>query len=176
MNIEHRTLNIERSTSNGKQDGAVESIGLRHLAVFLFFLFKIRCSMLDVRRSSLNRGFTLLEVMIAVAIIALALTTLLGLQTRSVSLANEAKFFTTAALLAQERMAAMEVEQPDRLVGGAGDFGAELPDYRWEVTVSDVDVPEVEGLADHLKRIDVIVFRGSGDQYRYPLRLYRFVE
>jgi len=114
-----------------------------------------------------------------VAIIAVALTTLLGLQSRSLSLANEAKFFTTAALLAQGKMAEMELEEPARLVDQAGDFGEDFRDYRWEVTISDVDLPDipgVEGLAEHLKRIDVMIRRGSGEQYRYPLRFYRFVQ
>ncbi|NIP42655.1 MAG: type II secretion system protein, partial [Gammaproteobacteria bacterium] len=43
-----------------------------------------------------NKGFTLLEVMIAVALIAIALTTLLGSQSQSVSFANSAKFETMA--------------------------------------------------------------------------------
>jgi general secretion pathway protein I len=50
------------------------------------------------------RGFTLLEVMVALAVIAIGLTALLGSHSQSVSLATEAKFNTTVALLAQQKM------------------------------------------------------------------------
>ena len=53
-------------------------------------------------------GFTLLEVMVAMAIIAIALTAVLGSQSKSLSLASEAKFSTTVALLAQSKMAEIE--------------------------------------------------------------------
>jgi prepilin-type N-terminal cleavage/methylation domain-containing protein len=49
-------------------------------------------------------GFTLLEVMVAMSIIAIALTAVLGSQSQSVSLASEAKFNTTAPLLAQSKI------------------------------------------------------------------------
>jgi prepilin-type N-terminal cleavage/methylation domain-containing protein len=42
----------------------------------------------QMRKNFANKGFTLLEVMIAVALIAIALTTLLGSQSQSVSFAN----------------------------------------------------------------------------------------
>ena len=59
-----------------------------------------------------NSGFTLLEVMIAMAIIAIALVAVFGSQSQSLSLANEAKFSTTAALLAQSKMAEIETLNP----------------------------------------------------------------
>ena len=62
-----------------------------------------------------NRGFSLLEVMIAVALIAIALTTLLGSQAQSVSYANSAKFETMAALLAQSKMSEITVQNADSL-------------------------------------------------------------
>jgi general secretion pathway protein I len=62
-----------------------------------------------------NRGFTLLEVMIAVALIAIALTTLLGSQSQSVSFANSAKFETMAALLAVVILAMNTQGMPGRL-------------------------------------------------------------
>jgi prepilin-type N-terminal cleavage/methylation domain-containing protein len=46
------------------------------------------------------RGFTLLEVLVAVAVLGVALVTLLGLQARNVRLAAESRDLTLAALLA----------------------------------------------------------------------------
>ena len=47
-----------------------------------------------------RKGFTLLEVLVAMAILAIAMVTLFGAQSQSLSLATEAKFNTNASLLA----------------------------------------------------------------------------
>ena len=125
--------------------------------------------------SKRNWGFTLLEVMIALAIIAIALVTVLGSQSQSLSLASEAKFKTTAALLAQSKMAEIEAESPENLASNSGDFGETFPNYHWELTVSDLAFAGVEEVLDYLKQIDLVVSWGEQDQYQYRLRLYRFV-
>lgn len=119
-------------------------------------------------------GFTLLEVMLAVAMIAIALTAVLGSQTQSVSLANESKFSTTAPLLAQGKMAEIEVTKPEQLISDSGDFGEYFPNYHWELKVSDLILPGAERISNYLKRIDLLVAWGEDEQYEYRLRLYRF--
>ena len=121
------------------------------------------------------RGFTLLEVMVAMAIIAIALTAVLGSQSQSLSLASEAKFNTTAALLAQSKMAEIEAEKPEDLTSDSGDFGEDYPGYRWDKSVDDVTFDEPEGVSDYLKRIDLIISWEEREQYEYRLRLYKFV-
>lgn len=125
-----------------------------------------------MRRDS---GFTLLEVMIAIAIIAIALVAVLGSQSQSLSLASEAKFNTTAALLAQSKMAEVEAASPEELISNSGDFGEDFPDYRWELTVSDVGFLGAEEALDYLKQIDLVVSWGEHKSYQYRVRLYRFV-
>ncbi len=105
------------------------------------------------------RGFTLLEVMIAIAILAIAFTSLFGSQSQSLSLAAEAKFNSTAALLAQEKIA----EYESGLVGfidDEGDFGENFPGFTWEVEVLDSDFGDIE-LLDNLevpvRRIDLTI-------------------
>lgn len=120
-------------------------------------------------------GFTLLEVMVAVAIIAIALTAVLGSQSQSVSLASEAKFSTVAAFLAQSKMAEIESAGPDDLTSDAGDFGEDYPDYRWETEVNDVTLADSEKAGDYLKQIDLNVSWGENGLYQYSLRLYGFV-
>ena len=119
-------------------------------------------------------GFTLLEVMVAMAIIAIALTAVLGSQSQSVSLASEAKFNTTAPLLAQSKIAEVEVAEQNDLTGDSGDFGEDFPDYTWELSVEDITFEEPENVSDLLKRIDLKVSWGEEEQYQYRLRLYRF--
>jgi len=119
-----------------------------------------------------NRGFTLLEVMIAVAILAIALTTLLGSQSQSVSFANSAKFETMAALLAQSKMSEITIQAADSLSSDSGDFGDDYPGYRWESTVSNVSIEGLDTIADYLKQIDLAVTWGP---FSYNIRLYHYV-
>ena len=120
-------------------------------------------------------GFTLLEVMIAIAIIAITLVAVFGSQSQSLSLANEAKFSTTAALLAQSKMAEIEAVNPEDLASDSGDFGENFPNYHWNLTVSDVSFAGVDEALDYLKQIDLDLFYGEQSQYQYDIRLYRFI-
>ena len=122
-----------------------------------------------------SRGFTLLEVMIAVAIIAIALMAVLGSQSQGLSLAGESRFNRTATLLAQGKMAEIEaVKDQKDLNSDAGDFGDEFPGYTWQLSVNEVLFDGAETISDRLKQIDLEVSRGSDELYQYRLRLYRF--
>ena len=120
-------------------------------------------------------GFTLLEVMVALSIIAIALTAVFGSQSQSVDLAGEAKFNITAPLLAQSKMAELEVMEADDLTGDSGDFGEDFPGYAWSCEVDDVSFDKPENASLHLKRIDLVVSWGESEHYQYGLTLYRFV-
>ncbi len=62
-------------------------------------------------------GFTLIEIMVALAIIAVAFVALLGLRNRDIVLHDEARAVIAATALAQQRMA-------DATIGGFPDIGA----------------------------------------------------
>ena len=119
-------------------------------------------------------GFTLLEIMFAVSIIAISVVAVFGSQSQSLSLANEAKFNTTASLLAQSKMAETEAIKPEDLMSGSGDFGEDFPEYQWNLTVEDLEFSSIEE-TKHLKQIGLTVSYGQTGRYRYNLRLYRFV-
>lgn len=119
-----------------------------------------------------NRGFTLLEVMVSVALIAVALVTLLGSQSQSVSFANSAKFETMAALLAQAKMSEITTQGNDFLFDDRGDFGDDFPGYTWESSVSDVSIEGIDNIADYLKQVDITVRWGV---YSYNIRQYHYV-
>jgi general secretion pathway protein I len=126
----------------------------------------------------LNRkveGFTLLEVMVAMAIIAIAMTAVLSLQSQSISLASEAKFSTTAALLAQNKMAETEWGNRLDLSSDSGDFEEDFPGYTWQVKVEDVSMDLPENVSNHLKEMTVIISWGEEGVYRYQLKAYRFL-
>ena len=122
-------------------------------------------------------GFTLLEVMISVAIIAIVLMAVLGSQSQGLSLSGESRFNRTAALLAQGKMAEIEtVKDLGDLNSDSGDFGDEFPGYTWQLSVREVLFDGAEKISSRLKQIDLEVYWGSDELYQYRLRLYRFFQ
>ena len=56
-----------------------------------------------------QRGFTLMEVMVSLAILGLALTTIAGIQANSFEASNYARRVTVATMLARSKMIAIEL-------------------------------------------------------------------
>ncbi|RAL22818.1 hypothetical protein DL240_07955 [Lujinxingia litoralis] len=105
--------------------------------------------MINRRRTS--RGFTLVEVLIALAILASALTILMGTVSQSGQQSVYASRLTTASLLARGKMVDLEYVLKEEGFNASqrqfsGDFSREgYPDLRWEATVDPVEIPpEVE--------------------------------
>ncbi|MDD3815615.1 MAG: prepilin-type N-terminal cleavage/methylation domain-containing protein [Desulfocapsaceae bacterium] len=118
-------------------------------------------------------GFTLLEVMIAISLLAIALTTLFGSQSQSVSLGGTVKFNTQAPLLAQLKLAefSTNVERPS---SDSGDFGDDFPGYQWKMETEDVTLETSEilsKLADTLQLLTLTISWGN-DHYVYQIQSY----
>jgi general secretion pathway protein I len=110
-------------------------------------------------------GFTLMEVMIAMAILAIALVAVFQLQSQSISMSTDSRFMTTAALLAQSKM--VEVEAGSTLTSHSedGDFGPDYAQYTWHLEVSDTQLPQ-------FKKIEVTITNKlfiSGGTYKLVL-------
>jgi len=91
-------------------------------------------------------GFTLLEVMVALAVIATAFTALLGLHVRNLRLAAREQAYTQALLLARSLITEVELGGYPEIGIGEGDFEeshpGRYPGFRWQRTVSDFPVPD----------------------------------
>jgi general secretion pathway protein I len=83
-----------------------------------------------------DSAFTLLEVMIAMAVVAIALMSLLALQHQSLQSVIRSQESTKAALLAQDMMTRAELDRFPELGTRSGDFQDFYPDqypaYRWQ--------------------------------------------
>lgn len=108
-------------------------------------------------------GFTLLEVLVAVAVLGLALVSLLSLHVRNIDLIGRDRRVTEATLLARGLMSEVESGPFPDLGVESGDFELDYPerypDLRWEREVTPTPVPNV-------REVRVRVFRGeeeSGD-------------
>jgi general secretion pathway protein I len=84
-------------------------------------------------------GFTLLEVMLAIAILGTALAGLLGLHHQSMQSVIRAQDFTRASMLAQAVLTEAELERFPDPGHTSGNFEASFPgqfrDFRWERVV-----------------------------------------
>lgn len=115
-----------------------------------------------------RRGFTLLEVMLAMAVLAIALVAVFQSQSQSISMAGISRFYTTAPLLAQSKMAETEAMPVADIGSEDGDFGEDFPQYAWQVTVADTGF-------EFLKRIEVTVTGAMmNSNNTYQLTMYRF--
>ncbi|MFH1081083.1 MAG: type II secretion system minor pseudopilin GspI [Pseudomonadota bacterium] len=115
-----------------------------------------------------KKGFTLLEVMIAMAILAIALVAVFQSQSQSISIAGNARFLTTASLLAQSKMAEMEATDMRNIKSEAGNFGQDFPDYEWQMTVKRMDIETV-------KKIELVVTNNRMRlNHTYMLEYFRF--
>lgn len=96
-----------------------------------------------LRRSA---GFTLLEVMIALAIVAIALVSLLGLANRSIGVQERLQRMTRATLLAQEKMTEIELAAEAKTLvfePAEGVFAEPFSDFRWRLEFADTPLPVV---------------------------------
>lgn len=118
-------------------------------------------------------GFTLLEVLVAVAIVAIALVTFMGLHLRSLDATIRAQDLTTAVLLAQAKMASMgEFPEPGEEQGKFE--GPELARFQWSTAVTEHTLDAVDGgQSVNVRRLEVTVFWADGQQTRhYALEAY----
>jgi hypothetical protein len=108
-----------------------------------------------LRRMDKQRGATLLEVMVALGIIATAYVALIGTQSASVRLSTYGKQITIAAFLAQAKMEEWEQKLekegfPDMDEEEGKDF-ADLgyPHFKWKIQIKKVELP-VGAAFEHL--------------------------
>ena len=111
-----------------------------------------------------SQGFTLLEVMIAMALLATVVVSLLGLQNRSVQDVMKAERITTATLLAKRMMTEALLKKPLLLAEDEGVFSEDVygdlyKDYRWKKTVLATPIPKIMEV-----RIAVLWKEGSREE------------
>lgn len=101
-----------------------------------------------------NSGFTLLEVMVAILILAIAVTGLVHGITTALASSKESELQTVAALFAQGKIE--ELRATGILEDGSddGDCGSILPLYHWRETIGSTEITglhEVSVVVEHVK-------------------------
>ncbi len=114
-----------------------------------------------------SKGFTLMEVMIAMAVLAIALVAVYQLQSQSISMATDSRFMTTAALLAQSKMVEIETDSSLSNTSDSGDFGTDYPQYTWHLEITDTQMPQFKKIQVTVTN-KLFIRRGT-----YTLLLYK---
>ena len=98
-------------------------------------------------RSSRSSGFTLIEIMVAFAILSLTLVSLLGIVTNNVRATNHAKMTTAATFLARNKMSDVEdqilyegfTSDTETAKGTFKEDG--YPQFSWETMIERIELP-----------------------------------
>lgn len=97
-----------------------------------------------------NRGFTLLEVLVSLGILAVSITTILQLFGTAMVTSARAEAVTVATMLARQKMAEQMIKlEKDALEGkfpgndeeSGGDFDSPYDKYKWHVKIRRVEIP-----------------------------------
>jgi type II secretion system protein I len=117
-------------------------------------------------RGSGPAGFTLLEVLISLLIIATVLISCLRAQNQSIRLYTLSREMTIAAILARQKMGEIEATGFPELGEEEGDFEEQFPEFTWKKAVSvtpfeearrvDLSIVWQDGIRE--RRVDVVSY------------------
>jgi general secretion pathway protein I len=114
-----------------------------------------------------EQGFTLLEVMVALAILAITLVVIFSQQAAGIKVGSEARIITKATFVAQERMTTLITQERLPIGEEEGEVQEEIPPLKWKQMVE-------ESATEGLHRVTVLVQWKEGERDR-DLRLVTYV-
>lgn len=109
-------------------------------------------------------GFTLLEVMVALAIMAGVVFTVIGAVNYHLSIVERDRRETVAVLLARQKLSDLE-EEKDIPEKREGTFAPARPEYSWEMTATPTEL-------ESLRRMTLVV---SWDNKKRSVALVRYL-
>jgi type II secretory pathway pseudopilin PulG len=105
----------------------------------------------------------MLEALVSLMLMSICLGAVAGLFSYSTAQIRQARLQTRAMLLAETKMAELQVGLNELIEGTAGDFDGRPPNFTWKVDIQPTDVPEVS-------RVTVTIgYDDGGDQLEYQL-------
>jgi general secretion pathway protein I len=119
-----------------------------------------------------SKGFTLLEVMVALAVLATTLTVIYQLHGQTMMISSNARFYNLAPMLAQAKLSELDQSAYQELAESSGDFDEDYPGFKWSVQIEDVVSDLLENKEYHFTRFEIVVSNDDGSTYN--LRTYRF--
>ena len=114
-----------------------------------------------------------MEVMVALAVLSIALTSIYRLQGQTMIMSGSARFYNMAPKLAQAKLAEVERSPFAEITNESGDFGTDFPGYTWTIAVEDMPTELISSEKYHLMRITVSI--SQEDENSYEIQTYRFL-
>ena len=105
------------------------------------------------------KGFTFIEIMIAILIIAVSIIPILNSCGLSLTLSSRTRDIITSTILANSLMAEIQTEGFPSIGLEEGDFGKDYPRFSWRKKVE-------EGPIENLRIVEVEVFYKDGETER----------
>ena len=128
-----------------------------------------------------TNGFTLLEILVSLSIIAIVLISLFRMQSSNINLINSEKFYSIAPYLAQKKIADIESKllfsnESDANI--SGDFKEDFPKYKWEYNISNFIFPDTDIIskqqAENFKKINIEI--SYQDKYLFKISTWKFIQ
>ena len=107
-----------------------------------------------------NEGFTLLEVMVAVAVLSFALVSILAVSGDNVSLASRAADVRTASALADDMASRIDARGLPSTSARSGKF-EERPGFEWHLSVVPYDI---QGLGTRMRIVRILITWDGGEE------------
>ena len=123
-----------------------------------------------LNRPKFYRGFTLLEVMVSLAIITTAFAAVLSLHSDSMEMIISSRIHTRAAELAQYKMTEIEISGVNKIAFMSGEFGDVAPGYSWDILI------EPTPLESWVKVIVTVRNRNIREGGAFQLTEYMFIK
>ncbi|MFH2060722.1 MAG: prepilin-type N-terminal cleavage/methylation domain-containing protein [Pseudomonadota bacterium] len=124
-----------------------------------------------------TKGFTLLEIMVSVAIIALVFVSLLRMQTSVIQLASATRFTIVAPILARQLLSQID-QDLENWSQTQGDFGENYPKIQWTCNIFDAVSEPLEIISktnqENFKKIEITLTAPSG-QTPYTITTWRAI-
>jgi len=115
-------------------------------------------------------GFTLIEVLVAVAIIATGFFAVYNLHLQSIRASNTVRFHLKAPELAKMKISEIDSDLGD-ITESTGDFGDLSQGYSWKVTLLEMESETVGPIVDQLVKYNLEILNESNS---YTLTVYRY--
>lgn len=123
-------------------------------------------------RKGTEDGFTLMEVMVALSVVAIALTAIYRMHTQTLFMDARGRFDTVAAMLARQKLADIDTGELKDLTSDSGDFGDNHPGYGWQIQSEEVSSDLLKEDGPTLKQITLTISFNE-EESLFTLTTYR---
>ncbi|MFO7713380.1 prepilin-type N-terminal cleavage/methylation domain-containing protein [Desulfosarcina sp.] len=124
------------------------------------------------RKGIAEKGFTLMEVMVALSVVAIALTAIYRMHTQTLFMDARGRFDTVATMLARQKLAEIDTLDLKDLTSDAGDFDSDHPGYTWKIESEAVASDLIKADGPSLKRI-ILTIGFNEEESLFTLTTYR---